>query len=586
MGKILDFSNYTFRCHSLGYLMTEPQEGDPYKKWQDSVNKIKEEKEKFEEKLLKYSDKLLTLKEGTKGRENEEFKIEKLKKEFSEKLYELKAKESEFASKKNDIVLSKTTISYLISVYIQEKYGRKKEIDNKYLQKGLGVEKKSESLIADVHDSFYDHNTERKFNDFVNGECDIFDSDNKRTLDGKANWNLHTFFSKKLEDLKPIYKWQGIGYMSLWKVKKHVVCNTLINTPEGIIEDEYRRALYSIGSNLKDTELYERMKENIRKNNIFDDIPEKERIYEVETEWDESEYERLCKRISQCREWLNEFAIKDFFSIYGREVLISEIGEERYSEIKYKFGFEKQLPKPASVPLVNEQNSEDVSLDEAQGNSKFEEKKLIDITPKEMEFVPVEIEVGVDYGNGKDVDLVSELVEKRFEDAEKTEFLPEVNVNIENPELNSTSDLMKAENITVTVDINSIKTNIENCQSEQDCIDYYLVIKKYFEDYPELKELLAAKREIFKNPVPKPKPSPKPPKEENQEPKNEVSKEDKLEKERELRFKTLECKTPEQVKELYINNKDFVNEKGNKDLKDFMNNILIERTNNPLIRNF
>src|SRR3546814_17941345 len=63
---------------------------------------------------------------------------------------------------------------------------------------------------------FTDHkkNTERRTNDWITGECDIFDG---RTIkDIKSAWSLATFPKTPASAHDSGYEWQGRAYMWLW----------------------------------------------------------------------------------------------------------------------------------------------------------------------------------------------------------------------------------------------------------------------------------------------------------------------------------------------------------------------------------
>jgi len=58
---------------------------------------------------------------------------------------------------KNEL-LSETTKKYLREVMIYEKYGRKKDISNKYIEKGLAVEEDAITLYSRFTKVFYKKN--------------------------------------------------------------------------------------------------------------------------------------------------------------------------------------------------------------------------------------------------------------------------------------------------------------------------------------------------------------------------------------------------------------------------------------------
>ena len=63
--------------------------------------------------------------------------------------------------------LSETTKKYLAEVYASVKYGRKKDIVNKYIQKGLMVEEDAITLISRLNKKMYLKNGTHLKNDFI-----------------------------------------------------------------------------------------------------------------------------------------------------------------------------------------------------------------------------------------------------------------------------------------------------------------------------------------------------------------------------------------------------------------------------------
>lgn len=616
--RLIQFDNLRFRSHATGYLMVEPQGGTPLDKYLKKKAELSETKIKYEEKILSAKEKRDSKTEGTKGWESENDRVDKLEFEFAQKAASLTQEISRLELEKDNVIVSKTTETYLLSVYIKEKYLREKKIDNKFIQKGLGVEEACIDLICDVTGNFYVKNDERKYNDYIEGECDIDDAENDETIDNKAAWNIHTFTSNKNEDVKSIYFWQGISYMALFGRKKHRVANVLVNTPDGIVEDEMRRALYDIGFDKKDTQLYEDICQRIKLENNFDDIPKEERVAFSETiQWDENEYLRLVERIKDCRKWLNDYAIKDFFNCYGKEALIAEIGQEKYNEICFRLGFEKRIQEQSQeveIPLVysdldlgvieKDENGKIILNDnsEKEFQNKINErvKDILIGTISDAQLNDFEEIQKVESENiSKIVDesvnsqKVSEIKTEEFE-IEQTQSEEEIEEEIE--KLASLSEQVEGEQV-LSVEEDLI-SKINDCKSEQDCIDLYMQIKQHFQDYPKVKELLTIKRKSFETPeeetpMPTPVPKPKPKSENTEKSENKEEKDakkDELKKTMEdFKLKIIQCKTGNEVKELYRDNKDFVSENKSyiihekETLFSFMERIGMERDMNPLL---
>lgn len=117
-------------------------------------------------------------------------------------------------------------------------YDYQRIVTGKYMEKGLIVEDRSIELYNSVF--FTDHvkNTERKSNEWVTGECDIFDG--RVIKDIKSAWSLDTFPKTAKQVHDPIYEWQGRTYMWLWDAEEFELAYCLVDTPDDLIgyEDE------------------------------------------------------------------------------------------------------------------------------------------------------------------------------------------------------------------------------------------------------------------------------------------------------------------------------------------------------------
>ena len=112
-------------------------------------------------------------------------------------------------------------------------YGFDEKISSKYMDKGIQVEDQSIELLNSVLFTSYQKNIERKENDWITGECDIFTGDS--IIDIKSSWSLTTFpvLAEQGEDKD--YWWQMQAYCWLWDVPNAEVCYCLVDTPEHLI---------------------------------------------------------------------------------------------------------------------------------------------------------------------------------------------------------------------------------------------------------------------------------------------------------------------------------------------------------------
>lgn len=120
-------------------------------------------------------------------------------------------------------------------------FGVREKISNKFMQKGIDCEQQSIDLLNSVEFRLskpYTKNTERRSNEWITGECDIYDPDTKLIRDIKTSWSLSTFplFATNADD----YEWQMRGYMMLWDCDTAIVDYCLVDTPEHLIGYEQR----------------------------------------------------------------------------------------------------------------------------------------------------------------------------------------------------------------------------------------------------------------------------------------------------------------------------------------------------------
>lgn len=308
----LNFDNYTFRCSSLGKIMTGVTSGN---KAEEKVNKKKEEIAKLEKEIEEWP---------------EEKKSQKTYTNKKDKLIDLKAEliDLERSSKENkDEPLGDTCISYLLQVFVEEKYSLKKDIHSKYMEKGTLVEAESIELLSEYHGEFYDKNKERKKNAFIEGECDIDHRPKRRILDTKNAWDVFTynatiFASENKGKVKSDYMWQGEGYMELFDADTFQLVYGLMNMPAELIEQERKKILYELGGkHMEDTNIYEEACKNLLKKCTFDHLPLEERFYDkIVLTRNAENYAAIVNRVIQCRKWLNNHAIEDFRRVNGEEV--------------------------------------------------------------------------------------------------------------------------------------------------------------------------------------------------------------------------------------------------------------------------
>jgi hypothetical protein len=128
--------------------------------------------------------------------------------------------------------------TYIRELAAQEILGIDFEVSSKAMEKGILVEQDSIDLLNKVRNLGLIKNAEHKSNDFITGECDLFDVERKRGHDIKSSWSASTFPIATVDCEDKLYEWQMRGYMALWDASEWEVNYCLVDTPEKLIAFE------------------------------------------------------------------------------------------------------------------------------------------------------------------------------------------------------------------------------------------------------------------------------------------------------------------------------------------------------------
>lgn len=201
--------------------------------------------------------------------------------------------------------LGETCKKHLTDCYVSAKYGRDREVVNKYIEKGIQVEEDSITLYSRVSKNILFKNEDTLENEWFIGTPDIItESDIK---DFKSSWDLYTFFAVLGKAIDKKYWWQLQGYMDLAKRDKASLIYCLNNTPQKFIEDAKRKVSWQMG--LIDPDIddnYIKACEVIEKEMIFDDIPMEERYIQFDFVRDDKAILNAHQRVEECRNFLNK----------------------------------------------------------------------------------------------------------------------------------------------------------------------------------------------------------------------------------------------------------------------------------------
>lgn len=125
--------------------------------------------------------------------------------------------------------------TYIRELVAQDLFGVEFEVSSKPMEKGKLVEDDCIGLLNRVRGISLVKNVERRTNDFITGECDLFDAHRKRGHDIKASWSLSTFPICAVDCFDKLYEYQMRGYMALWDAPEWEVNHCMVNTPEQLL---------------------------------------------------------------------------------------------------------------------------------------------------------------------------------------------------------------------------------------------------------------------------------------------------------------------------------------------------------------
>ena len=186
--------------------------------------------------------------------------------------------------------LSKTAQSYVETWIKEQIYKRRKVITTKYMDKGNMVENESIQFAGRVLNADIIKNEQRYENDYMTGTPDVITED--YVIDVKNSWDCFTFplFFENVPNKD--YFYQAQGYMALTGLSHYKLIYTLLDTPDSLIEREFKYA----------SELdYDTFAKDYR----YSEIDEAYRIRIFEIERDDDVIDAINGRVIECREYIN-----------------------------------------------------------------------------------------------------------------------------------------------------------------------------------------------------------------------------------------------------------------------------------------
>jgi len=208
-------------------------------------------------------------------------------------------------------IISETAKAYLVEVFVEKKYGREKDLQNKYLEKGITMEGAAVALYNSVNFKELRKNELRISNEYIIGTPDLFEgnilTEAKRIIDLKCSFDIFTFFKAKFSPINKMYYWQMQAYMALTGAKTATLAYCLVNTPDKILLQEIKRQQWEA---LSEGELSKELRDSIIRLSRYDDIPETDRLYEIDIPRDDAAIEVMYQRVQDARLWITNNLLK------------------------------------------------------------------------------------------------------------------------------------------------------------------------------------------------------------------------------------------------------------------------------------
>jgi len=202
----MDFSNYIFRSHMVGSIISVPKPLTPNQA----------------ETLADYRKR-----KAGEGRPLTDNQIKTW--------HSLENKHNESQNYK----LTDTAKRICTNLVFEARTGRRLKLETKYFDKGIEKEKDARDLVSEVLGRPFTKDDERRANQWVTGKRDI--QDDNLIIDIKTSWSFESFNKHLLETPNEVYLRQLDSYMNLWGINDSLLCHVLVDTPAKLIDDEIRR---------------------------------------------------------------------------------------------------------------------------------------------------------------------------------------------------------------------------------------------------------------------------------------------------------------------------------------------------------
>lgn len=210
--------------------------------------------------------------------------------------------------------LSVTCQKELIKIYNLIKYGRKKDLVTKQMEKGTMVEGDSITLFSTLEGKLYYKNDVELENEWFTGHPDIFSGETiqnaEEVNDIKSSWELDTFTPKLIEKLDAGYEAQLNVYYSLTGAKYGHLVYCLVSAPMNMVLEAQKRLLYSMDVISEESPDFQKAAAEVERMMVFDDIPPQERVIKIPVPRNDELIQKMKDKVPILRQWLADFEKK------------------------------------------------------------------------------------------------------------------------------------------------------------------------------------------------------------------------------------------------------------------------------------
>ena len=195
--------------------------------------------------------------------------------------------------------LPQSAKTYCREWFIEQLYGRRKEIKSKYLTKGIEGEDDAIDLVIDYEGLGYNEkNEEYRENEFLTGTPDLIYDD--LIIDVKCSWSCFSFPFFDTEVDNQDYYYQLQGYMSLFDKPNAMLSYALVDAPRKLIEDEIYYQGKAAGG------ITQEIADRVEHDMTYSGIAPKHRVKSFRFERDDSVIKEIQERVKMCRVYIEQ----------------------------------------------------------------------------------------------------------------------------------------------------------------------------------------------------------------------------------------------------------------------------------------